>query len=150
MFPYQSCELSFQSSNNLENNNTNTSNNYYFQHKVDQHAPTAPPTTATTTTHLVHEPHNALNSNLKTPKPRKPRSEKSTVGKEGEISGNDIAKKKDIHREVERQRRQEMSTLHSSLRSLLPMEYIRVNCIPSLNLFLSFVLGKEQFFFIYK
>lgn len=36
-------------------------------------------------------------------------------------------KKKIIHRDVERQRRKEMARLHSSLRSLVPYQFVQVN-----------------------
>ncbi|XP_021765229.1 transcription factor bHLH126-like [Chenopodium quinoa] len=135
MFPFQSGELSFQISNDLENNNnnnnitTNTNTNFLFEHHISSTNAAVAAGTTTTNIDPVHQPHYGVDSKLKSPKTRKLRSGKSVqdnkINNEDEIKGNDITNKKVIHREVERQRRQEMSNLYSSLRSLLPVEYVK-------------------------
>ncbi|XP_059664550.1 transcription factor bHLH120-like [Cornus florida] len=56
---------------------------------------------------------------------RRRKSSVMTFGDINELSNDHYKKKKIIHRNVERQRRQEMATLYRSLRSRVPPEYLK-------------------------
>ncbi|KAK3022207.1 hypothetical protein RJ639_047029 [Escallonia herrerae] len=65
-------------------------------------------------------------SDLTTKNPQKKRSKSSaTGGNQDNESSNDTRHKKVTHRDIERRRRLEMAKQYASLRSLLPLEYIK-------------------------
>ena len=88
---------------------------------------------------LDYVPMDGSSNNLYSNKGSRSQQQKLLASDKSEIS-NDDDKKKLMHRDIERQRRQEMATLCTSLRTLLPLEYIKVNSLYStFNLHCSYI-----------
>ncbi|KAH7557526.1 hypothetical protein ACOSQ2_027576 [Xanthoceras sorbifolium] len=76
---------------------------------------------------LDHASLDACNITHSTGKSRRRESCAMDTNEITSATGNGKNKKKMMHRDIERQRRQEMATLHASLRSLLPLEFLKGN-----------------------
>ncbi|CAL1405092.1 unnamed protein product [Linum trigynum] len=115
MFPlYQGNELCFQISSSSSPNP---------QHLILP-TNTTPPTPIPNPHHTYHAPAPAPRRRKK-PASNPAVMENSISGGAAKDGGGQEHEKKVMHREIERQRRQEMSTLYASLRFLLPLKFIK-------------------------
>ncbi|RZB88880.1 Transcription factor bHLH126 isoform D [Glycine soja] len=94
------------------------SNGLYPQHKISQDL-------IRDDQNIDQSPHVGYSDKKwRTSRPKKLFYHEAAATSHANSSNQEYAKKM-VHREIERQRRQEMATLHASLRSLLPLRFIK-------------------------